>query len=133
MAPTCRERDRIFACRIKSASRIRRGSVVIFLEKTSSDYGIKRVIGLPGEKVKIVNGETYIDGILCAVGRNTKKDSSNYRSDRPLFIHPNTYFLLGDNRGVSDDSRKFGPVSFENIYYKALVVYWPPHHFKILI
>jgi signal peptidase I len=130
MEPKFCERDRVISFRIRSAGCIKRGNIVIFREKSSSDFKFKRVIGLPGERFKIVNGDIYVNDILLAGGWKIKGDISNYRC---ISIPANHYFLMGDNRSVSEDSRDFGPVHINNILYKSHIVYWPIRHFKILI
>lgn len=130
MEPLFHIGDRVIARAIKRASQIKRGTVVVFHDDISEALKYKRVIGLPGERLKIDKGETYIDGVLFAGRWKIKKDLSTFG---PIFIPINHYFLIGDNRGVSVDSRKFGPVPISNVLYKALAVYWPIRHFKILI
>jgi signal peptidase I len=99
-----------------------RGDIVVFArEGRPGDY-LKRVIGLPGETIEIANGVVYIDGqpldepyIVPASG--------NYPAFR---LGDDEYFMIGDNRGNSQDSRSFGPVSLDDIEGRAWIVYWPP-------
>jgi signal peptidase I len=108
-----------------------RGDVVVF--KAPSQNGeefIKRIIGLPGERVSIKNGKVYIDGKLL--------DESEYLSPSVytsggFFLKENQestvpsgqYFVMGDNREYSSDSRNFGPIGKEKITGRAWFVYWP--------
>lgn len=138
MEPTCRKGDWIFGYRMRGASRIgiiEKGNIVIVSDKKFfPDFRLLRVIGLPGERIKIANGETYIDKapLVGSNKWNIAKDSSNYKSRS---IPSLEYFLMGDNRSksVDFDSRKFGPVPFIKIRYKALIAYRPLCHFKILV
>ncbi len=108
-----------------------RGDVVIFKAPRNPevDY-IKRVIGLPGEKVKIQKGYVYV---------NDKKLDESYLADiTNLFpgsfvqegiditVPEGEYFVMGDNRSHSSDSREFGPISSNLIIGKAFFRYWPP-------
>ena len=107
-----------------------RGDVVIFKSPKNPevDY-IKRVIGLPGERVKVQNGSVFI---------NDKKLEEPYLKDRTLLfpgsylqegveitVPVNEYFVFGDNRPHSSDSREFGPIPISSIIGKALIRYWP--------
>jgi len=112
-----------------------RGEVIIFHPPTSqqADY-IKRVIGLPGEYVEVKEGTVYIH----------KKDGSVERLAEPYITEPvvrdftgsiipeNAYFVLGDNRNNSNDSRSFGPVSKEEIIGKAWLSIWPPGEWGVV-
>lgn len=99
-----------------------RGDVVVFKAPGSANVDfIKRVIGLPGETVKVENGSVYI---------NEKKLEEPYekqesRGNLELTLGNDNYFVLGDNRGGSTDSRVFGPIAKNTIEGKAWFVYWP--------
>ncbi|MFA5777334.1 MAG: signal peptidase I [Parcubacteria group bacterium] len=116
---------------VSSFKELKRGDVVVFkYPKDPKQYFIKRVIGLPGEKIKVSDGKVYIfnkenpEGfILDESGYlpqelKTQGDSTEQLSD-------NEYFAMGDNRGYSHDSRAFGPVGKEFIVGKVLVRAWP--------
>jgi len=109
-----------------------RGQVVVFrYPRNPQEYFIKRVIGLPGEEVQIKDGqitifneehpegfmlsETYLPADLMTDGQNEEKIS----------VGSNEYFVLGDNRNASKDSRSFGPVSRSFITGKVLFRGWP--------
>ena len=93
----------------------------------SSQTFIKRVVGLPGDRIQILkdhvirNGKPEPDGYirLCAAG-----DSCNF--PQTITIPPGHYFMMGDNRGQSDDSRFWGPVPKQWIIGVAFFTYWPP-------
>jgi signal peptidase I len=105
---------------------IGRGDVIAFVHGDGDDSRIylKRVIGLPGETVSIERGIVSIDG--------TAVDPSSYLVSRdttdmpPVTVPAGSYFVLGDNRGDSDDSRAFGPVPDTAIIGRAAFVIWPP-------
>ena len=108
----------------------RRGEVIVFRfpGDTSKDF-VKRVIGLPGEEVEIVSGTTYIDGVALEEPYLTTKDGSNTSS---LLLDDAEYFVMGDNRRSSNDSRNWGAVPEANILGKVWVVYWPVRQAQIL-
>ena len=108
----------------------RRGEVIVFRfpGDTSKDF-VKRVIGLPGEAVEIVSGTTYIDGVALDEPYLTTKDGSN---TTPLLLEDAEYFVMGDNRRSSNDSRNWGAVPEANILGKVWVVYWPVRQAQIL-
>jgi len=99
-----------------------RGEIVV-LRRPQRDPLIKRVIGLPGEKVAIRNGRVYVDG---------ESLDEPYLSEltgglmAPEIVPEGHVFVLGDNRDSSNDSRAFGMVPFEDIMGRAWVRYWPP-------
>jgi signal peptidase I len=106
-----------------------RGEVVVFLEPTEKkkDF-IKRVIGLPGETIQVVNRKVYINGKPLKEEKYAYHASSrlvrgldNYG---PTKIPENCYFMMGDNRENSSDSRVWGPVPFELMKGKAFMIYW---------
>ncbi len=109
-----------------------RGDVVVFHYPMESDRDfIKRVIGLPGETVTILEGRVYIDGKLLDEPyiENFCRGKS---CDGEWVIGPDEYFVLGDNRGASKDSQDFGPVGEEYIVGRAFVRYWPPSDWGIV-
>jgi len=101
-----------------------RGDVVVFHspENPRKDF-IKRIIGLPGEEVEIVNGQVYINGIPL---HETYVHNPAQRSWGPQVVGEFEYFVLGDNRSNSSDSRSWGMLDGNAIIGKAWVSYWPP-------
>ncbi len=106
-----------------------RGDVVVFsLDNQPKDY-IKRVVGLPGETIEVANGIVYIDG------RPLEEPYIAPSTDRPYLarrLGDGEYFVMGDNRGNSSDSRSFGPIHLGNIVGRAWIIYWPPADWTIV-
>ncbi len=100
----------------------RRGDIVVVNSEAQSDMLIKRVIGLPGETIEVKDGRVYINGDLLEEPWTVKPSRGHYG---PQAIPPLHVFLLGDNRGASNDSRSLGAVPIEDIVGHAWVSYWP--------
>lgn len=108
-----------------------RGDVIVFKAPVNEedDY-IKRIIGLPGERVSIIDGKVYINGILL---KEEYLSPTLYTTgglflpnNKEVTVPENHFFVMGDNRPYSSDSRAWGFVPRENIIGKAWFVYWPP-------
>jgi len=133
MNPLLSDQERIFINKfVYRFEPIERGDVVVFwypLDRSKSF--IKRVVGLPGETIEIRDGHLYINGDELADQYVPAGyiDSSNYG---PRKIPLGEYFVMGDHRDSSNDSRVFGPVSRSFIYGKAVFAYWPVDHFGSL-
>jgi signal peptidase I len=103
----------------------KRGDVVVFHYPLEVDRDfIKRIIGLPGETVTILDGKVYINDKLIEEPYITNWCRSK-SCDGTWEIGPDEYFVLGDNRGASKDSQDFGPVGREYLVGRAFVRYWP--------
>ena len=97
----------------------------------SEDY-IKRVIGLPGDVVEIINTQVFLNGeILNEPYINEVCNLGNCQDNR-WELGPDEYFVMGDNRNNSSDSRSFGPVKRELIVGEVLIRYWPPQSWGIV-
>ncbi|MCL6430176.1 MAG: signal peptidase I [Anaerolineae bacterium] len=102
----------------------RRGDIVVLkLPNHRSDALIKRVIGLPGETVEIRDGVVLINGEPLD---EPYLNQSTYQGMPPRVVPEGEVFVLGDNRGFSNDSRAFGFVPFSDIVGRAWFRYWPP-------
>src|ERR1700675_1446789 len=130
MAPLLSDQERIFINKfVYRFEPIERGDVVVFwypLDRSKSF--IKRVVGLPGETIELRRGHLFIGDRELAESYvpGSFFDGSSYG---PLQIPANGYFVMGDHRDSSNDSRMFGAVSREFIYGKAVFAYWPVDHF----
>jgi signal peptidase I len=112
--------------------RIRRGDVVVFwypLDRTKSF--IKRIVALPNETVEIRHGMVYVNGdpLPEPYVPSEYEDQSDFG---PMRVFSDSYFVMGDHRSSSSDSRVFGPVASRFIYGRASFAYWPMDHFGLL-
>ncbi len=108
----------------------KRGEIVIFdYPKDTTQIYVKRVIGLPGETVAIQNGLVSINGRLLAEPYKTFEAHGDMA---PRLVPSGQYFVLGDNRDVSDDSRYWGELPRVDIIGEAAACYWPPSRWQIL-
>jgi signal peptidase I len=147
MRPTVEEGDRVLAARFLSwFADPERGDVIVFHPPGVGDVPqrnarteaqvtfIKRVVGLPGETVQAVDGQVLIcraPRVACSPLREPYARS--FTDDfGPLTVPRNAYFVLGDNRVSSEDSRVWGMLPKHNVIGTAFVRYWPPHRFGIL-
>jgi len=89
---------------------------------------IKRVVGLPGERLKVVNNRVYINGRKQDEPFINKGTPCEQLCNMPreITIPKDHYFMMGDNRGESADSREWGPVPKKWLIGQAFITYWPP-------
>src|ERR1700730_998670 len=133
MAPLLSDQERIFINKfVYRFEPIGRGDVIVFwypLDRSKSF--IKRVIGLPGDTIELRSGHLYLNGkeLLEPYVPPFYLDGSSYALRR---IPADNYFVMGDHRDSSNDSRMFGPVARQYIYGKAVFAYWPVDHFGSL-
>lgn len=100
-----------------------RGDIVVFRFPLEPERRfIKRVIGLPGEVVVIVDGQVLVDGTRL----NEPYIAAPPRYHGEWTVGPDELFVLGDNRNNSSDSQTWGPVPLSQVLGKAILVYWPP-------
>lgn len=131
MMPGLLDQERLFINQFSykfGLGHIKRGDTVVFWypEDTTKSY-IKRVIGLPGDTVEVKDGTVYVNGKKLV----ENYVPADYRDDRPYpltKVPPNDYFVLGDHRISSNDSRAWGFVPRSYIYGKAVFVFWPLDH-----
>jgi len=133
MAPLLSDQERIFINKfVYRFEPIQRGDVVVFWYPLDhSKSFIKRVVGLPGESVEIRQGAVYVDGKVVREPYVPPQyeDLSDFG---PVRVPPDNYFVMGDHRISSNDSRVFGPVASRFIYGRAVFAYWPVDHFGSL-
>ena len=123
MSPTLNNGDRVLVER--SFTKINRGDLVVFWNPNDKSYSfLKRVIGLPNETIAIHHGKTVIDGFTIEERYIKPQFSTQDYDIRQQLIPMDRYYLMGDNRDVSNDSRLFGPVERRLIYGKVIGRYW---------
>jgi len=127
MSPELADGERILVNKfIYYVGEIHRDDVVVFWYPEDPDLSfIKRVIALPGETVEIRSGAVYVNGRLLEEPYVSERNA-DHRSFPPQEIRPGHYFVLGDNRRGSNDSRSWGLVPERYIYGKAILRLWPP-------
>ena len=137
MHPTYKNGEFLMANKISyKFSEPQRGDVIIFKFSDTQDF-IKRIVGIPGDKVMIKDGRIYINDKLL--------DESNYLEDtvisnggsyihegQTITVNENEYFVCGDNRTNSSDSREFGPIDQSKIKGKAWIVFFPFNEFRLV-
>jgi len=126
MLPRLEDRDRLFINKfVYHISAIERGDVVVFRYPRDPEKSyIKRVIAVPGDTLRVDHGRVYVNGNLL----HEPYVPLEYRDSRSLaetVVPADSYFMMGDHRSISSDSRDFGPVDRSLIYGKAVFVYWP--------
>ncbi len=139
MVPTLHSGERLIVTKaVYLWGKPKRGDIVVFHATQTRDY-IKRVIGLPGETVEVRNDRLYINGkevaepYLEEYRRKTHEAGLALTEDfGPQQVPEGAYFVLGDNRRNSQDSRMIGVISEEQIVGRADVVFWPLSSFRIL-
>ena len=132
MIPTMKINDRLVVNKLAYVFRTpNRGEIILFKSphKDKKQY-VKRLVGLPGETIAIKQGIVYINGKqLIFPGVNLKRDYSSFGPEK---IPPNCYFVLGDNRGNSADSRIWGYVPHDELIGKAVFTFWPLKNAQVL-
>ncbi|MDM9382071.1 signal peptidase I [Chlorogloeopsis sp. ULAP01] len=145
-SPNQWEADKIIVDKLSyKFSNPQRGDIVVFSptkelqEEQYQDAFIKRIVGLPGERIEIRNGKVYInnqplqENQYLGSSQRTVTDVCTSGPQppflsKPVTIPPDSYLVLGDNRGSSYDSRCWGVVPRENIIGRAVLRFWPLNH-----
>jgi signal peptidase I len=126
MLPMLQDKDLLFVNKfVYRFESVHRGDVVVFLypHDHTKSY-IKRVIAVPGDRLRIDHGRVFLNGNLLPEPYVPKRFSDD-RSQPEMTIPKGEYFVMGDHRSISSDSRDFGTVPGPLIYGKAAFVYWP--------
>jgi signal peptidase I len=126
MMPGLEDQERIFVNKfVYRWEPIQRGDIVVFRypRDTSKSY-IKRVIGVAGDHIRIENGQVFVNDEALDEDY-VPSEYADARSYPEVVVPRNSYFVLGDHRTMSNDSRDFGPVNERYIYGKAVFGYWP--------
>jgi signal peptidase I len=106
-----------------------RGDVVVFdFPRNITEEYIKRIIGLPGDEVKIEDGKVYINDVFWS--EPYVETAARYEGE--WVVPEDSLFVLGDNRNNSSDSHNWGMVPLENVIGEALLVYWPPSEWGLI-
>lgn len=136
MEPTLYKGDyALFDHRVALRGNWQRGDIILFKAPESWEGGpegmgqdqtlVKRVIGLPGEIVQVLNGVVYIN-YLKMPSESYIRNVPDHLSTLAITLGPDQYFVMGDNRNNSDDSRANGPISEADITGRVLYKLWPP-------
>jgi signal peptidase I len=128
MSPTLEDGDRVIISKINIRNSIRRFDIVVMHNPRQKKKPlVKRVIALPGESIELKNGRVYINRKLLQ--QHFIKSPGALLTDplkgEPLILKSGQFFVMGDNRNFSKDSRVFGAVPVQLIYGKATFRYWP--------
>lgn len=108
----------------------RRGDIVVFRHPSDTrGTWVKRVIGLPGDVVKVRDFTVYVNGEALNEDYIRERPWTDFG---PVTVPKDAYFVMGDNRNNSDDSRSWGFLPRNHLLGRAMLVYWPPTHARIL-
>lgn len=112
-----------------------RFDIIVFYpygREDKEDYYVKRVIGLPGETVQIIGEDIYINGEILEENYGKDPITDEGIASEPITLADDEFFVLGDNREISEDSRIFGPVQKKNIEGHAVIRVYPFDKFGLL-
>ena len=126
MMPRLDDQDRLFINKfVYRFTAIERGDVVVFHYPRDPEKSyIKRVIALPGDRLRIDHGTVWLNGQPLRESY-VPEEFRDSRSMAEMVVPEDAFFMMGDHRSISSDSREFGPVERSLIYGKAVFVYWP--------
>ena len=126
MMPSLEDQERIFVNKfVYRLEPIERGDIVVFrYPRDPSKSYIKRVIGMAGDRIRIDGGQVYVNGQALDESY-VPPEYTDSRSYPESVVPTQSYFVLGDHRSMSNDSRDFGSVNQSFIYGKAVFGYWP--------
>ena len=126
MLPRLEDSDRLFINKfVYRFSAIERGDVVVFRYPRDPEKSyIKRVIAVPGDRIRIDHGVVVLNGRALKEAY-VPEEYRDTRSMAEIVVPEESFFMMGDHRSISSDSREFGPVDRALVYGKAVFVYWP--------
>ena len=126
MVPMLQDQDRLFINKLAyRVGDVHHGDVVVFhYPRDPAKSYIKRVIALPGDRIRIARGRVFVNDQRLAEPYVPTRYTDD-RSEEEMTVPAGEYFVMGDHRSISSDSRDFGPVERQLIYGKASFVYWP--------
>jgi signal peptidase I len=126
MLPGLEDQERIFVNKfVYHLEPISRGDVIVFrYPRDPSKSYIKRVIGIAGDRIHIVEGLVFVNGEPLTEDY-VPQQYVDWRSAPEITVPPGYYFMMGDHRNMSNDSRDFGPVAQKFVVGKAVFGYWP--------
>ena len=130
MRPTLEDGEFVLVSKLSyKFSEFSRGDIIVFHFPLNPDEElVKRIIGVPGDKVSVQNSQVYVNG---------QKLDEPYIAQAPLYsgewmVPEDRLFVLGDNRNNSNDSKDWGLLPEENVVGKAILIYWPPPMWGVL-
>ena len=132
MVPTLIQGDRLIVSRLSYfLGKPKRGDIIVFQYPYGPERDfVKRIIGQPGETIAIQNGQVFINGRPLPPEDYVQNKSSDAMA--PVTLGDDEYFVMGDNRTGSSDSRSWGPLQKHFIIGKAWLIYYPFKHLKFL-
>ena len=136
--PTWKDNERFITDKISyRIGQPQRGDFIVLQSPKNAEVDfIKRIIGLPEERLKINGGKVYINGTLLYepyLQPETFTGPEGYlKENKEIIIPKKSYFVMGDNRQNSSDSRDFGPIRENSIVGKVTLRFWPPEKFGII-
>jgi signal peptidase I len=130
MIPTINKEDKVLVSRIHNLNNLKRGDVIVFYSDELSETLVKRLIGLPGDKIEIKDGVVFINGQKTEENYVKNKDKFNGEFEVP----EGKFFFLGDNRPVSNDARYWANhyIDSSKIEGKAQFIFYPFEDFGTL-
>ena len=135
MTPTLQPGDRVLTNKfVYDFVDPEKGDLVVFesVDESKDEEIVKRVVGLPGDEISVekgallVNGEPPYEPYIATPGSTTSRKTPGVDSFGPMIVPQHHFFVMGDNRTNSYDSRFFGPVPEENLVGEVSLRFWPP-------